>query len=98
MENIDVRNCVKKVDLFDYSFKEDNRRRNDEFIREQLYSADAAWDRLRLLRKTMKEWQNAINNLDRRDVPSETIEKYERVWAGLREIESDELEVIKFGE
>ena len=92
---INVKDCVNEPAN---NYREDNRLRNDGFLREQLYNAESAWDRLKLLRKVMKEWKVAINTLDTRDMPADIVERYEKVWAEMREIEAKELEVIKLGE
>jgi hypothetical protein len=92
---INVKDCVNESTN---NYREDNKLRNDEFLREQLYNAESAWDRLKLLRKIMKEWKVAINTLDTRDMPVDVAEGYEKVWAEMRRIEASELEVIKLGE
>lgn len=80
------------------SYRESNMERNDVLIRPQIYSADAAYDRLKLLRKTMKDWRNTLTDLDRRDMPSSLIERYEKVWAEMRSIELEEANIVKIGE
>lgn len=105
MENISVREVMPETaaepviePVYLPTYRERNLDRKDVFVDTQIYSADAAMDRLKLLRKIMKEWRTAFNNLDRRQMPSELIEKYEEIWAEMRIVELDEANIIKIGD
>lgn len=104
MENINVREVVpeRKVEIeptpIQLTYRERNLSRNDAFVDTQIYSAEAAMDRLRLLRKIMNEWRTTFNNLDRRGMPADLVERYERIWADMRSAELDEVDIIKIGE
>lgn len=100
MENvlsINVKDNVSDLTA-DYSYREKNAERKDSFVQSHLYNADAAYDRLKLLRKIMREWRESFNTLDKRDIPLKTIEEYERIWAGMRNLELYEAEIVKLGE
>lgn len=104
MENISVREVMPKpvvepkVVVNEPTYRERNLGRNDAFIDIQIYSAEAAMDRLKLLRKIMKEWKTAFNNLDRRNMPADLVEMYEKIWALMRTVELDETDIIKIGD
>ena len=104
MENINVREVIpeRKVEAesaYTYlTHRERNLNRNDAFVDIQIYSADAAMDRLKLLRNTMNTWRTAFNNLDRRQMPADLIETYEEIWALMRNAEISEVDVIKIGD
>lgn len=95
-ENVNLNDA--EVEVVTRTFKEQNKERNDEFIFSQTYSADAAYDRLKLIRRIMREWKDSINSLDRRDMPYDMIEKYEKMWSIMRDIEIDELAIVRVGE
>lgn len=101
MENISVREVmpepVAEPAIKKLTYREENLSRNDTFVDAQFYSAEAAWDRLKLLRKIMNEWRTAFNNLDRRDMPIDLIERYEKIWAEMRFVENEESKIIKIG-
>lgn len=102
MENISVREVlpepVVEPAVREITYRERNLGRNDAFINTQIYSADAAMDRLRLLRKIMNDWRTAFNNLDRRGMPADLVERYERIWSDMRNAELDEVDIIKIGD
>lgn len=95
--NISVKDNMANS-VLNYSYREKNIERDDSFIQTHLYNADAAYDRLKLLRKIMREWRESFNTLDRRDIPMNTIERYERIWSEMRSLELDEADIIKLGE
>ena len=104
MENINVREVTpeRKVEtepVYTYlTHRERNLNRNDAFVNTQIYSADAAMDRLKLLRNTMNTWKTSFNNLDRRQMPADLVETYEQVWALMRNIELGEVDIITIGD
>ena len=105
MENISVREVMPESvaepvvePVYVPTYRERNLNRNDAFVDTQIYSAEAAMDRLKLLRRIMKEWRTAFNNLDRRQMPTDLIERYERIWAEMRTVELDEADIITIGE
>lgn len=103
MENINVREVVpeRKMEVepaVQLTYREKNLNRKDTFVNTQIYSADAAMDRLKLLRNTMNTWKTSFNNLDRRQMPADLVETYEQVWALMRNIELGEVDIITIGD
>ncbi len=101
MENISIREVMPEPvaePVYVPTYRERNLNRNDVFVNTQIYSAEAAMDRLKLLRRIMKEWRTAFNNLDRRQMPADLVERYERIWAEMRTVELDEADIIAIGE
>lgn len=105
MENISVREVMPESvaepvvePAYVPTYRERNLNRNDAFVGTQIYSAEAAMDRLKLIRKIMNEWRTGFNNLDRRGMPTDLIETYEQIWALMRSVEIGEVDIITIGE
>lgn len=103
MENISVREVIPETrveaeSVVQLTYRERNLNRKDTFVNTQIYSADAAMDRLKLLRNTMNTWKTSFNNLDRRQMPADLVETYEQVWALMRNIELGEVDIITIGD
>lgn len=103
MENINVREVsperkTEAEPVIQLTYRERNLNRKDTFVNTQIYSAEAAMDRLKLLRNTMNTWKTSFNNLDRRQMPADLVETYEQVWALMRNIELGEVDIITIGD
>ena len=68
---------------------------SDSFIKPSCYDANAAYARLAVIRKTMKQFQHDILMAGTDNMPKETIEMYETMKMFFRQIEAEEIKTIK---
>lgn len=91
--NVNVKDNIATV-----SARERNESRKDAFVDFKTWDADEAFRRLKVVRETIKTFENGIYEAGTRSLPSATLERYEEVKALLRSLEIAECDTIRAGE